>query len=231
MRHPHSLRAAAGLSKGFDPNTTQIGDAVEGGFFVGFISHTANGVATHALFVAPQATGATGIAYPTTAQKKWQNSSTSTGATSIYDGAANTALMTNSPAASFCTGLSIGGYNDWYLPARYEMAIAHNNLKPDSDPNNTSWGINNYSVPKRTSNNTSSSPAQTSVTAFQSGSGSSPMGSEAFYYNNHWTSTEGTSSTSAWLFTMSAGKHFMVTQTYGGKQTSQNVRAFRKIAV
>ena len=33
-----------------------IGSAYEGGFFAGTISHTANGVATHALIVAPAAT-------------------------------------------------------------------------------------------------------------------------------------------------------------------------------
>jgi hypothetical protein len=37
-----------------------IGFPMAGGYFAGYISHTANGVPTHALIVAPRATGATG---------------------------------------------------------------------------------------------------------------------------------------------------------------------------
>ena len=50
-----------------------IGDAYEGGFFAGYISHTANGVATHGLIVAPSASGYNGQA---TLQWKTTNSST-----------------------------------------------------------------------------------------------------------------------------------------------------------
>jgi hypothetical protein len=82
--------------------------------------------------------------------------------------------MQDHPAAQFCENLSIGGYSDWYLPARYELDIAYENLKPTTASNNTSWGINPYSVPERTVNRTAGAPAQTSVAAFQSG------GAEAF---------------------------------------------------
>ena len=148
-----------------------LGDAIGGGYFAGFISHTANGVATHALIVAPAATGVSDL--------RWQSTVGTTSATSPFDGAANTALMSNSPAADFCTGLSIGGYSDWYLPARYELEIAYYNFKPTTGSNTTSWGTNNYSVPARTVNYDAGDPAQTSVAAFQSG------GAEAFVADNH----------------------------------------------
>ena len=222
MRHPHGLRAAAGNIGGL-PN---IGDAYEGGFFAGYISHTANGVATHALIVAPAATGATGTGYTLTTNKQWKTSNTTTaGTTSTYNGAANTAAMVTAgiashPAAQFCTGLSIGGYTDWYLPARDELEIAYYNLKPTTDSNNGTSGINAYSVPARGSNYTAGTPAQTTVTAFQTGN------SEAFGADFHWSSTEG-SSANAWLLTFFNGFQ-------GGTSKSFNlyrVRAFRKLAL
>jgi len=197
--------------EGFDPSTP-IGTAVEGGYFAGFISHTANGVATHALIVAPAAAGETTSA--------WQSSASTTGATSPYDGAANTALMTSSPAANFCTGLTIDGYSDWYLPARYELDIAYYNLKPTTESNITSAGVNDYSVPKRTVNYTSGDPAQTSVTAFKTGN------SEAFDAYFHWSSTE-YSSSRAWYQRFNNGL-----QDDGTKTASfLYVRAFRKVAL
>jgi hypothetical protein len=188
MRHPHGLRAAAAAG------LPAIGAAYQGGFFAGTISHTDDGVATHALIVAPAATGATGTGYTLTTNKQWKTTNTTTaGTTSPFDGAANSANMNNAshPAAQFCEDLSIGGYSDWYLPARYELDIAYENLKPTTDSNNTSWGINPYSVPERTVNRTAGAPAQTSVAAFQSG------GAEAFVAAPHWSSTED-SLTGAW---------------------------------
>jgi hypothetical protein len=216
MRHPHGLRAAAGNQGIVLPD---IGDAFEGGFYAGLISHTADGIATHALIVAPAATGASGTGYTITTNLQWQTSASTTGATSPFDGAANTALMTSSPAANFCTGLSIGGYSDWYLPARYELDIAYYNLKPTTDSNNTSWGINAYSVPERTVNYTAGDPAQTSIAAFQS------TGAEPFVADYHWSSTE-SSSTAAWMLRFLDGFQFNA-----GKTSNRRVRAFRKVAL
>ena len=221
MRHPHGLRAAAAAG------LPAIGAAYQGGFFAGAISHTANGVATHLLIVAPAATGATGVGYTLATDKKWKTSDTTTaGTTSTFNGAANTAAMVtagiaNHPAAQFCTGLSIGGYTDWYLPARDELEIAYYNLKPTTDSNNTSYGINAYSVPARGSNYTAGTPAQTTVTAFRTGN------SQAFVADPHWSSTE-LSSPDAWDLSFSNGKQF---STIFGKTTSIRVRAFRKVAV
>ena len=213
------LAGASGADTGFDP-TTPIGTAIEGGFFAGFISHTADGVATHALIVAPAATGASGSGYTLTTNYRWQQSDSLTNATSLFDGASNTALMTNSFSANFCTALTIGGYTDWYLPARDELEIAYFNLKPTTGSNNTSYGINDYSVPKRTSNYTSGNPGQTSVSAFQSGN------SEAFQGGQyHWSSTEITSSVAPRLF---FGNGFV---NNVGKRFSTPVRAFRKVAL
>jgi len=221
MRHSHGLRAAAGNIGGL-PN---IGDAYEGGFFAGYISHTANGVATHALIVAPAATGATGTGYTLTTNKQWKTSNTTTaGTTSTYDGAANTAAMVTAgiashPAAQFCTGLSIGGYTDWYLPARDELEIAYYNLKPTTDSNNGTSGINAYSVPARGSNYTAGTPAQTTVTAFQTGN------SEAFVADTHWSSTETSSGGASTQFFFSG---FQISRSKG---LNYRVRAFRKLAL
>ena len=203
-----------------------IGDAYQGGFFAGYISHTANGVATHALIVAPAATGATGTGYTLTTNKQWKTSNTTTaGTTSTYDGAANTAAMVTAgiashPAAQFCTGLSIGGYTDWYLPAYLEMDIAYYNLKPTTDSNDTSYGVNAYSVPARGSNYTAGTPAQTTVTAFKTGN------SEAFVGGFHWSSTE-FSFNGAWALVFSDG--LQDPRSKSGDFSC--VRAFRKLAL
>jgi hypothetical protein len=196
----------------FNPLGLLPGDALQGGFFAGYISQTNNGVPTHALIVAPKASGES-------ASLQWQTSSSTTGATSPFNGAANTALMTNSPAANFCTGLTIGGYSDWYLPARYELDIAYFHLKPTTANNSTSWGVNDYSVPKRTANYTLGDPARTSIAAFQDG------GAEAFVAGFHWSSTED-SSTNAWILNFSSGGQGNV-----GKTNVTRVRAFRKLAL
>jgi hypothetical protein len=214
------LAGASGADTGFDP-TTPIGTAIEGGYFAGFISHTANGVATHALIVAPAATGATGTGYSLSTNKKWQTSTSYVSATSLFDGYANTAKMTNSPAANFCTGLTIAGYSDWYVPARDELEIAYFNLKPTTTSNQTSVGVNDYSVPKRTSNYSSSNPAQTSVTAFRSGN------SEAFQASRHWQSYEHTSAEA-----IVRGIEFSDGEQPGTFKTSALcVRAFRRVAL
>lgn len=219
MRIPHALRAAAGV-----PSGPPIGESYEGGYVAGYISQTANGVATHILIVAPAATGATGTGYTLTTNKEFQTTESTTGATSTYDGAVNTPLITNSPAADFCSNLTIGGFSDWYLPARYELAIAYYNLKPTTDANSTSSGVNDYSVPKRASAYTSGNPAQTTVTSFQSGN------AEAFMSSYHWTSTEQDFST-AWAVDFTNGTETTFLPDFNYKLSPNAVRAFRKVAV
>lgn len=38
-------------------------------------------------------------------------------------------------AASYVSGLNIGGYNDWYIPAKDELELMYRSLKPTSNPN------------------------------------------------------------------------------------------------
>ena len=203
----------------------QPGDPLGGGYFAGFISHTADGVATHALIVAPRATGATGFSYPLNTNLQWKTSQTSTpNTTSLFDGAANTAALIAAgaaahPAAQFCNNLNIGGYTDWYLPALFELEIAYFNLKPTINTNATNFGINDYSVPKRTTNYSGGYPTQANIAVFQSG------GVEEFAANYHWTSTEN-SVNSAWSIYFSSGY-----QNAFSKTSSLLVRAFRRIPI
>jgi hypothetical protein len=147
------------------------------------------------------------------------------------------------PAAHFCNDLSIGGYSDWYLPARDELELIYRNLKPVTDNNYTvadrptgatpdyknlgslgdvanTNGLNNNSDPQGVAY-TSGSPAQTSVAAFQSG------GAEAMTFgsNSYWSSTE-YSTTAAWrqrYFTSDPGR-----QSNDTKSGSRYVRAVRR---
>jgi hypothetical protein len=210
------------------PIPTVIGEPFGGGYFAGYISHTADGNPTHALIVAPRLEGATGTGYTLTTMLAWKTANTTTaGTTSSFDGAANTAAMVTAgiadhPAANFCVGLSIGGFTDWYLPARYELDIAYFNLKPSIDANSTGWGTNIYAVPQRNINWTTTYPAQTALTAFNTTA-------EAFVADNHWSSSEN-SATNSWLINFKFGN-----QGNGNifflKASSLRVRAFRRIAL
>jgi hypothetical protein len=220
------LAAVSAAGPGFDfLNPANIGLPVEGGYFAGLISHTADGNPTHALIVAPAATGATGTGYTLTTNLRWKTAqTTTTGTTSSFDGAANTAAIVTAgiadhPAAEFCVNLSIGGFNDFYLPARWELDIAYFHLKPTTGLNNTNWGNNPYSVPRRDSKYTAGDPPQTSITAFQS------TQSEAFVADNHWSSTEA-SAGNAWGLVLSSGF-----QNDFNKTNANRVRAFRKLAL
>jgi len=203
---------------------TVIGEPFGGGYFAGYISHTADGNPTHALIVAPRATGATGTGYTLTTNLAWKTAQTTTaGTTSAFDGAANTAAMVTAgiadhPAANFCKNLSIGGFTDWYLPARYELDIAYFNLKPSTDANSTSFGSNIYSVPRRDINNTADYPAQTALTAFNTTA-------EAFVADIHWSSSQG-DATNGWRVNFINGGQFSNIKT-----ASRRVRAFRRIAL
>ncbi len=206
-----------------------IGTAYGGGYVAGFISHTANTVPTHALIVAPRATGATGTSYTLATNLAWKTTQTSTtGTTSDFDGVVNTAAMitagiSNHPAAQFCVNLSIGGFTDWYLPSRLELDIAYFNLKPSTASNNNSWGTNNYSVPKRTANNTTVYPAQTGLATFSTSS-------QAFIDGIHWSSTQLSDPIIAYYLNFANGA-----QNEGGaaslKTSTNRVRAFRRIAL
>ena len=197
----------------FRPSGLVIGEAYEGGFYAGQISTTGNGVATHNLVVSPKSSGDTNL--------RWKPTNTATsGADSAIDGPQNSIDMDadGSAAANFCETATIGGFSDWYLPARNELEVCYYNLKPTTTSNNTSSGANSNAVPSR-SNYTSSVPAQTSATAFQTG------GAEAFDSTNYWTSTEHNDE---------AGKSQSFSngiQSFYNKNSFRRVRAIRRVAV
>jgi hypothetical protein len=201
------------------PPPGAIGSAYEGGFYAGEISTTANGVATHYLVIGP-------LSSAQNASVQWKNANTTTtGADSVIDGPQNTADMvadgnsTVYPAAHFCNDLTIGGFSDWYMPAKNELEVCYFNLKPSTTNNNTSSGTNTNAVPSRGSNYTSGTPAQTSAAAFQTG------GSEAFAAGSYWSSTEN-SATVAWFQTFTTGN-----QVTNNKNYSTRVRAVRRLPV
>lgn len=168
------------------PGPTTIGQAWGGGYYAGQIAVGGGGVATHYLIVAPKATGEAANS------NTWGTSGVTTGITSVINGPTNSAslaaLGANYQAAIFCEGLTIGGYSDWYLPAKNEAEVLYYFLKPTTYPNNTSSGSNANAVsPEPISTNYSSgSPAQTSA-----GIGFRDGETNAFNQNYiYWTSTE-----------------------------------------
>ena len=195
-----------------------IGAAFGGGFYAGQISTTANSIATHDLVVGPLSTAESQLA--------WKNAITTTaGADSDIDGPQNTADMvadgnsTVYPCAHFCNDLVIGGFSDWYMPAKNELEVCYFNLKPTTTTNNTGFGANPNAVPARASNYTSGNPARTSAVAFQSG------GAEAFTAARYWASTE-------FSYTSGCEQGFgSGYQTSTSKVTSYRVRAIRRVAV
>ena len=201
--------------------TTQpiIGQAYGGGFYAGQISTAGNGVADYNLVVAPKASGDT--------TKEWKSSSSSTpGADSVIDGPQNTADMVAAGgsnvygAAHFCNDLVVGGFSDWYMPAKNELEICYYNLKPSTTSNDTiKSGINANAVPSRSSNYTTGVPAQTLEAAFQTG------GSEAFNASSYWSSSE-FSDTRAWEQDFGDGE-----QEDSSKITALRVRAIRRVAI
>jgi hypothetical protein len=148
------------------------------------------------------------------------------------------------PAAHYCDGLTIGGYSDWYLPARDELELIWRNLKPVTNNNYTTTdrptgatpdyknlgslgdtanthGLNNNSDPQGVAY-TSGSPAQTSVAAFQTG------GAEAMAFGSHgyWSSTE-YSSSDAWYQRYTTSNPGFQDPSFG-KNITNYVRAVRR---
>jgi hypothetical protein len=233
--------------------TLTLGQAFGGGYFAGYISHTADGNPTHALIVASRVpsggkAGASGSSYNTgfTTNYAWASgaaltNSVTTGvaagpilndynARRLFDGTVNVAAMkANSygiasyPAAKYIDDLNAsGGFNgqtDWYLPSIFELDIAYFNLKPSTGTNDTSVGINDYSVPRRTGNYTSTSPGQTSIALFTTGS-------ESFVAGLHWSSSEINASQASDANFNNGDQTNTIPKDF-----TKGVRAFRRIAL
>ena len=193
-----------------------IGIAFGGGFYAGQIG--VGGVATHNLVIGPVASGQN-------ASIKYKNANTAVpGADSVIDGPQNTADMvangnsTVYPAAHFCNNASIGGFTDWYMPAKNELEVCYYNLKPMTSSNYPA-GTNTNAVPSRGSNYTAGTPAQTSATAFQIGN------AEAFTAAGYWSSTE-SAATYALRQSFSNGNQYLST-----KINFNRVRCVRRLAI
>ena len=210
-----ALQAVFQNQRGFS-TLPSIGSAYGGGYFAGQISTAGNGTADYNLVVGP-------LSSAQSTNKKWkvENSST-TGTSSVINGPTNSSNMNNAdhPAAQFCESVTVGGFSDWYMPAKNELEICYYNLKPTTT-SNSAWGENANSVPARASTYTAGTPAQTSASAFQSG------GSEAFTATDYWSSTQYDPAPSyAYPQNFSTGSQGGNTKNY-----ALNVRAVRRVAV
>jgi len=204
-----------------------VGDSYEGGYLAGVIDSTQTEGSSgerYALIVAPKASGEhSGLT--------WGGYNyTVSGADSTWNGKQNTIdLIADSqshPAASFCDGLTISGYSDWYLPAPDELELLYRNFKPTARDNRTSArelhsqtnGYNPNSDPTE-NGYTSNDPSQTGLSNWQDG------GSEFLDATYHWSSME-YSSTHAWLQYFSTGFQYGTNKTY-----SYRVRAVRRLTL
>ena len=191
-----------------------IGAAFGGGYFAGQISTAGNGIADYNLVVGPVASA------QSTLQVKIVGTDTP-GTSSVIDGPANSAAMNNvtHPAAQFCEAVTAGGFSDWYMPAKNELEVCYYNLKPTTNSNVTSSGINANAVPARASNYTAGTPAQTSAVDFKD------TGSEDFTNLAYWSSTQ-RSANGQWFQSFNNGS-----QGDNYKTNSYLVRAVRRVAV
>jgi hypothetical protein len=97
------------------PPPTTRGQVYAGGYYIGVINA---GVGSYYVSISPNASGCINAC-------QWKTTRTTTaGTTSLVDGYSNTwGPMDNAthPAGNFCATRSIGGYADWYLPAKDEL--------------------------------------------------------------------------------------------------------------
>ena len=221
------MQAASGVKKG----PTEIGQAFGGGFYAGNI---VEGGTEYYIIVAPKSSGEN-------SSKQFRTSSDAapSATQTLNNGPAASSSMNSAtyPAAQFCEGLTIGGFSDWYLPARDELELCYRNLTPTTRVNSTSdrskssitypegndlladtVGVNRNSNPTGAAY-TSGTPSQTSVTAFISG------GTEAFAADTYWSSSE-FSDTKAWIQDFFGGNQSATT-----KSGFIYVRAVRRVPV
>lgn len=202
------------------PPPTIIGQAYGGGFYAGKINVSGT---QYYLIVAPKASGE--------AAKAWGTYGVTTGITSVINGPTNSAALAALgaayEAATFCEGLNIGGYTDWYLPAKNELEVLYYFLKPSTTANNTSSGSNANAVsPEPVSTNyTSGAPAQTTATGstgFRIGE-ANEFGAPGAY--GYWSSTEN-GATSSFVQLFNSGL-----QGANPKNDAVNSRGVRRIPV
>lgn len=206
---------------------TVSGTAFAGGYYVGRYRDAGQ---LFALIVAPKASG------ERSSQQMWTGSggyAEANTATSTSDGLGNTTKMAVNPqliGPVYARALRIGGYDDWYIPARDELEMCYRNLKPTTTANalySSSYqitpGINNSAEPK-TGAYTANSPQQTTNTAFRSG------GSEAFEAKNYWCSGPApVGSYVGWVISLQDGR--VDGQNYNLYNSTPAVRAVRRVPI
>lgn len=192
-----------------------VGSPFEGGYYAGRIMIDEQ---AYALVVAPKTQGGESDIL------RWKTTQTTTvGTDSRNDGWSNTQAMIQAgsalhPVAAFFSGLSINGYDDWYLPSRDELEILYRAFKPTTQNNSTNYGANPSAIPP-TGNYTTSNPSQTDIEAFKSGGG------EDFSTVYYWSSTQDSSARSL-IQTFSIGG-----QITNSKTTTLRVRGVRRVAI
>lgn len=190
---------------------TQPGQAFEGGFYAGKIRINDK---IYALIVAPKSTEL---------DDEWNDSHKFVnGATSFYDGKANTLAMAEagSTLAKQVLGLNIHGHTDWYIPSRDELELCYRNLKPGTSKNDCCKGDNPSSVPPGYAYNPDT-PTQTSAELFTEDA------SEAFDLDWYLTSTQDAAYPDyAWMQYFSSGN-----QDGSHKSSSCRVRAVRRVLI
>lgn len=207
-----------------DGGPTTIGQAYGGGYYAGKI---VRGGVQYYLIVSPAASGQS-------SGKTWKVSTDAapTETITLNNGlAASTATNTASyPAAQFCRSLTIGGFSDWYLPARDELELLHRNFKPSGAATNniTTRNFSAYTYPENTDVSTdtmginrNSYPTGSAYTASVPAVSATQLGfSSSVYY---WSSSE-FSTTQAWMQSFYNG-----TQLADNKTVSAYARAVRRI--
>jgi hypothetical protein len=125
--------------------------------------------------------------------------------------------------ATNATGTGIGGFNDWYIPAKNELAVAYFYLKTNTTANSTT-GSNPNSVAPYTPNTPYGPgfPSQTTSTLFQTG------GAQAFTLGIlYYTATQQSATpTSAWMQEFTTGNQGQD----GDKTVSRYARAVRRVS-
>jgi hypothetical protein len=140
------------------------------------------------------------------------------GANSLWDGRANTESMaaSGSELAQKTLSLTIGGHNDWAIPARDQQELQYRHGKPTTE-SNYCWnrdGDNPHSVPAGELY-TSEFPAQTTIPGF------GPGEPEAFKPRAYWSSSQRSADIA---FHMDFGDGV---QHYGDKSDELRVRPVR----
>lgn len=206
------------------------GTAMAGGYFGGQIQVPAGTGTIYNLIVAPAATGQnTGVQYKTSAtgdtNPNSQNEVYGKLATDQFNDAAH-------PAFQWAKGLNIGGFVDWYIPAKNELEILYYYLKPDTTANNTSSGINPNAVPARGSAYPAGGPPTQTTADGTSGTGNFKSGgAEAFSTAPlYWSSSEVSSNTlNAWAQYFNTGNQ-PTANKLGNVGFTFFARAIRRIA-